>query len=119
MGDFLKLYCIMAALRELFRAKVGDSSSEFSSSSRDLRHFELPQSEMDEIKTEIQSPETMRKIKEAFSKDNEAEMPRASLIGLNDAVDEFFDVPEPAELDLYENEWTSDLTLQQLVLSYC
>lgn len=109
----------MAALRELFRAKVGDSSSEFSSSSRDLRHFELPQSDIDEIKTEIQSPETMRKIKEAFLKENEAEMPRASLIGLNDAVDEFFDVPEPAELDHYENEWTSDLTLQQLVLSYC
>ncbi|TYK00012.1 protein ENHANCED DISEASE RESISTANCE 2-like isoform X1 [Cucumis melo var. makuwa] len=107
----------LAALRELFRAKVGDSSSEFSSSSRDLRHFELPQSDIDEIKTEIQSPETMRKIKEAFLKENEAEMPRASLIGLNDAVDEFFDVPEPAELDHYENEWTSDLTLQQLNMS--
>lgn len=108
-----------AALRELFRAKIGDSSSDFSSSSRDLRHFELPQSEMDEIKTEIQSPEEMRKIKEAFSKENEVEMPRASLIGLNDAVDEFFDVPEPepAEfVDHYENEWTSDLNL---VLSYC
>ncbi|XP_038885656.1 protein ENHANCED DISEASE RESISTANCE 2-like [Benincasa hispida] len=107
----------LAALRELFRAKVGDLSSDFSLSGRDLRHFELPQSEMDEIKTEIQSPEEMRKIKEAFSKENEVEIPRASLIGLNDAVDEFFDVPEPAEFDHYENEWTSDLTLQQMNLS--
>ena len=109
----------MPALRELYRAKIGDSSSEFSSSGRDLRNFELPQSEMDEIKTEIQSPEEMGKIKEAFSKENEVEMPRASLIGLNDAVDEFYDVPEPAELHHYENEWTSDLTMQQMVLSYC
>lgn len=110
-----------AALRELFSAKVGDSSSEFSSSSRDLMNFELPPSVLAEIKTEIQSPEEMRKIKEAFSKENEVEKPRASLIGLNDAVDEFYDVPEPAELDHYENEWTPEVTLQQQssVLPYC
>ncbi|XP_022133494.1 protein ENHANCED DISEASE RESISTANCE 2-like isoform X2 [Momordica charantia] len=102
----------LAALRELFSAKVGDSSSEFSSSSRDLMNFELPPSVLAEIKTEIQSPEEMRKIKEAFSKENEVEKPRASLIGLNDAVDEFYDVPEPAELDHYENEWTPENTSQ-------
>ncbi|XP_022958172.1 protein ENHANCED DISEASE RESISTANCE 2-like [Cucurbita moschata] len=103
----------LAAIRELYRAKVGDSSPEFSSSTRDLRLYEFPQNEMDEIKTEIHSPEEMRKIKEAFSEENEVEMPRASLIGLNDAVDEFFDVPEPEELDQYENEWTADSALLQ------
>ena len=112
-GIFSQFIMHNAAIRELYRAKVGDSSPEFSSSTRDLRLYEFPQNEMDEIKTEIHSPEEMRKIKEAFSEENEVEMPRASLIGLNDAADEFFDVPEPAELDHYENEWTADSALLQ------
>lgn len=32
----------------------------------------------------------------------------ASLVGLNDAADEFFDVPEPSDYDDSENGWTSD-----------
>lgn len=32
----------------------------------------------------------------------------ASLVGLNDVADEFFDVPEPSDSDDLENGWTSD-----------
>ena len=32
----------------------------------------------------------------------------SSLVGLNDAADEFFDVPEPTDYDQSEDGWTSD-----------
>lgn len=32
----------------------------------------------------------------------------ASLVSLNDADDEFFDVPEPSEYDQLEDEWSYD-----------
>ena len=34
----------------------------------------------------------------------------ASLLGLNDAADEFFDVPEPLDYDQSENGWSSDFS---------
>lgn len=90
-----------AALRELFRAKAGNHSSEFSSG-------ELPQSEKDDIKTEVQFPVEIRKIEEVISIEDHMEIPpsgRPSLMGLNDAADEFFDVFEPEDYDHLENEW--------------
>lgn len=33
---------------------------------------------------------------------------RSSLVGLNDAADEFFDVPEPSDNDQSDDSWTSD-----------
>lgn len=32
----------------------------------------------------------------------------SSLVGLNDAADEFFDVPEPTDYDQSEDGWASD-----------
>ncbi|VFQ69704.1 unnamed protein product [Cuscuta campestris] len=36
----------------------------------------------------------------------------ALLMGLNDACDEFFDVPEPLHLDQSDNAWPSDFVLE-------
>lgn len=96
-----------AALRELFKAKAGNHSSEFSSGEL-TRDIEFPYSEKNDIKTEVQCPVENRKIEEVVSIEDQMEIPpsgRPSLMGLNDAADEFFDVSEPAEYDHLENEW--------------
>lgn len=73
----------------------------------------MSQSKEEDIKTEVQSPEETGKIEETVSVEDEVEMPRSgrpSLMGLNDAADEFFDVSEPADCDNFENERSSGLT---------
>lgn len=98
----------MAALRELFKTKVGNySSSEFSSG--ELRiNFGVHQNDGygeadaltltgDESTNEHVSEEVERSPSE-----------HASLVSLNDASDEFFDVPEPPNHDESETDWTPD-----------
>ncbi|CAI9091109.1 OLC1v1026045C1 [Oldenlandia corymbosa var. corymbosa] len=92
----------VAALRELFRAKTGQFSFEFSS--EDLTSdISLPHSEIEEIKKEV-----LLKGIEVNNIDSEV-LPHppsgsSSLMGLNDAADEFFDVPEPSDDDA-EHGW--------------
>ncbi|BBG97811.1 Pleckstrin homology and lipid-binding START domains-containing protein [Prunus dulcis] len=91
----------VAALRELFGAKTGNCSSEFSSG---------------DLTGDISSaPGEVRKIEDGLLVEDEVEKPegRASLKGLHDAADEFFDVPEPTEYDQFENEWPADLSMEQ------
>ncbi|KAF8397698.1 hypothetical protein HHK36_016620 [Tetracentron sinense] len=102
----------VAALRELFRAKLGKFPSDFSSGelTRDIR---LPQSEKEDIKVEFQTPAETRKSEEEDLLEEEVEnlsSKPSSLMGLNDVADEFFDVPEPSEYDQSENGWSSDLS---------
>ncbi|KAK2634011.1 hypothetical protein Ddye_028803 [Dipteronia dyeriana] len=119
----IKMLERVAALRELFRAKAGNSSSEFSSVEW-LRDSGLQQpvefsgdiqcvkSEMKDVKTEVQSQEETRKTEKDTT--DEFERPssaRPSLFSLHDASDEFFDVPEATEdacLDQLENDWSSE-----------
>ncbi|KAJ7975060.1 Protein ENHANCED DISEASE RESISTANCE 2-like [Quillaja saponaria] len=108
----------VAALRELFRAKAGTYSSEFSSDNL-TKDIGLSQSNKEDIKTAVEFPEERRKIEEVIPEEDEEDKPssgRASLMRLNDA-DEFFDVPEPTDFDQFENEWHSDLTAEQNSLS--
>uniref|UniRef100_A0A5B7ALN1 Protein ENHANCED DISEASE RESISTANCE 2-like n=1 Tax=Davidia involucrata TaxID=16924 RepID=A0A5B7ALN1_DAVIN len=101
----------LAALRELFRAKAGNYSSEFSSV--DLtRDIGLPQSEKEDVKTEIQNPQELRKIKEDKMEDEPDKLlsGSSSLMGLDDAADEFFDFPEPSDYEQLECDWHSDLS---------
>lgn len=89
----------VAALREMFRCKSG----EFSLSGELMRDIVLPHSEED-IKKEV------RELEESIPED-EAERPHsknASLMEMQDAADEFFDVPEPSDYDQLENEWSSE-----------
>lgn len=75
----------------------------------------LSQSGKNNIKTEVQHPGEVRNIEEGLLVEDEVEKPegRASLKGLHDAADEFFDVPEPTEYDQFENEWSADLSMEQ------
>lgn len=84
------------ALGEMFKAKAGNHSSEFSSG--DLtRGIGLPQSEEDKhtIGDEFEKPPSSH----------------ASLMGRNDASDEFFDVPEQ-DCAHIETEWPSGLSVE-------
>ncbi|XP_057979622.1 protein ENHANCED DISEASE RESISTANCE 2-like [Malania oleifera] len=102
----------VAALRELFRAKAGNHfSSEFST--RELtKDIGLLPNEIEDIKTEVPRMEGIGKFDEDSLIQDEVENPPSrpsSLMDLNDAADEFFDVPEPSENNHLENEWHSDL----------
>ncbi|KAM6582719.1 hypothetical protein CsatB_009721 [Cannabis sativa] len=99
----------LAALRELFRVQSKDSSKLLAEELK--RENGLPRStEKEELKSE-----DTRKTDEASSVEDEMDKVvsgRKSLMDLNDAADEFFDVPEPepTEYDQYENEWQSELS---------
>lgn len=106
-------YLLLSALRELFGAKAGNYSSEFLSREW-TRDIGLAHSDKDIIKTEFQSLEEVKKIEEVDLMEDEVEKPgRASLKGMHDSADEFFDVPEPTEYDQFENEWPSELSMEQ------
>ncbi|KAF5742542.1 protein ENHANCED DISEASE RESISTANCE 2-like [Tripterygium wilfordii] len=99
----------VAALRELFRARTGNFSSEILS--REVgRATELLQSDNTDAKNEVQESEKNEKIGEnaALLDDGLEKITsgRTSLMGLNDACDEFFDVPEATDYDHYENGWS-------------
>ncbi|PON67970.1 Rho GTPase activating protein [Trema orientale] len=104
----------LAALRELFRVKCRDSSELLTEEL--AREIGMPRSEKEDIKTEVQCPEQVKKMEEVDLMEDEMEKAvsgRTSLMDLNDAADEFFDVPEPTEYDQYENEWHSELSAGQ------
>lgn len=105
---FLLFICVIVALRELFRAKLGNySSSEFSSGEL-RRNFRLHQNEGDG-EADVPTPTGNERTKENIAEEVEkSPSEHASLISLNDASDEFFDVPEPPYSDQSETDWTPD-----------
>ncbi|CAK7325457.1 unnamed protein product [Dovyalis caffra] len=98
----------LAALRELFRAKAGNYPSDFSSAVSSVKTI-LPQDEKEDIKSEDKGQQKFQQNTDF--KEDEAEKPnsgRRSLMSLNDASDEFFDVPDSSEgvdFDILENGW--------------
>ncbi|XP_062082103.1 protein ENHANCED DISEASE RESISTANCE 2-like isoform X5 [Humulus lupulus] len=94
----------VAALRELFKAKQGYSSSEFSSGELTMNNGSC-QNEMDnrfDVQTMTREGSNKGNIAEEVDK---APSEHASLVSLNDAADEFFDVPEPSDYDQSETDW--------------
>lgn len=71
-----------------------------------MRHERLHQ--IEEVKAEIQgrveNGKNMADMEEVAKSSSE----HASLMGLNDSSDEFFDVSEPLDYDQSENGWPSD-----------
>lgn len=59
-----------------------------------------------ELKVEVQARAENGQNKDM--EDDTVKTPRSSLVGLNDAADEFFDVSEPLDYDQSENGWPSD-----------
>lgn len=104
------LHLQFAALRELFKAKQGNSSS-ICLSREWLRHIHLPQTEKPDNKTDSESNKS---IEDNNLINNEVEKPASlhvSLSGLNEELDEFFDVPEESEFSDYdhlESEWPGE-----------
>ncbi|XP_021905613.1 protein ENHANCED DISEASE RESISTANCE 2-like [Carica papaya] len=106
----------IAAIREMFKAKQGSSFSE--DVPRELkREIGLNLAEKNDTKSEAVFPEeTWKKDNDTLVEDEIERLTsgRMSLMDLNDASDEFFDVPEANETidyDHYENEWNSSSEL--------
>ncbi|KAK4765039.1 hypothetical protein SAY86_026129 [Trapa natans] len=103
----------VAALREMFKSYSGKFSLEFSSGDV-TRDIVLTTSEED-IKEEIQE------MKENIPKD-EVERPSSqavSLMEMQDAADEFFDVPEPSDSDNLEDEWSPESSPEHRFQNTC
>ncbi|KAK8285655.1 hypothetical protein V6Z12_D08G239500 [Gossypium hirsutum] len=98
----------VAALRELFRAKQVKYPSDNLSSGELIRKVRLHQSVEDgaiDMCTQIEAGKTKETTSEVMER---APSEHSSLLGLNDAADEFFDVPEPTDYEQSEAGWTSD-----------
>ncbi|KAG5237742.1 protein ENHANCED DISEASE RESISTANCE [Salix suchowensis] len=112
----------IAALRELFRAKAGNYSSDFGSSDSSVKTM-LPQAEMEAIESENKSQHKFEQ--NADLKGNEAEKinsGRRSLMSLNDTSDEFFDFPdfnEDIDFDLSDNGWFPEKSQEQPASHIC
>ncbi|KAL0460709.1 UNVERIFIED_CONTAM: Protein-tyrosine sulfotransferase [Sesamum latifolium] len=97
----------LAALRELFKAKVDCSSSDFSSGEI-MSNNSIQQSKKElkvEVQTRVENGQNWEDVEEETVK---TPSERSSLVGLHDASDEFFDVSEPLDYDQSENGWPSD-----------
>ncbi|XP_006354684.1 protein ENHANCED DISEASE RESISTANCE 2-like isoform X2 [Solanum tuberosum] len=96
----------IAALREMFKAKEGNYFSELSPTVL-TRDIDLPVSEKEEIKTEVDYKMiTDERVK------NEAKNPVSSnLTRLDDAADEFYDVPEPSDNE--HHAWASNASPEE------
>ncbi|XAR59744.1 hypothetical protein NMG60_11015697 [Bertholletia excelsa] len=98
----------VAALREFFRAKIGEYPfSHFSSGElrRDSNSHQGQGYIKDEVHTRAEIQNTKENMEEAVAK---IPSEQDSLVGLDDATDEFFDVLEPLDCDQSENDWCSD-----------
>ncbi|XP_010264665.1 PREDICTED: protein ENHANCED DISEASE RESISTANCE 2-like isoform X2 [Nelumbo nucifera] len=103
----------IAALREFFKAKVGNYPSFEFSSGELTQCIGLPQNEIEDLKVEVQTPSENIMTKEVDLMKEEVEKQSsksASLLVLNDVADEFFDVPEPSDFDPSENGWSSNMS---------
>ena len=105
-------YFPFAALRELFKTKIGNHLCSECSSGELAKEIGLLQNEKENIKAEVQQLEERRHIEDSAAV-VEASPTKCSSLGgsflqLNDAADEFFDVPEQSEYDLSETSWSSD-----------
>ncbi|XP_068663462.1 protein ENHANCED DISEASE RESISTANCE 2-like isoform X2 [Aristolochia californica] len=105
----------VAALRELFRAKMGSCMHSTFSSRELTREIGLPQSEREDIKVELQEENidipNLTEEQEQSSPNRLSNL-AGSFLQLNDATDEFFDVPEESESEAPENSWTSNSGLE-------
>ncbi|TYJ33539.1 hypothetical protein E1A91_A05G109900v1 [Gossypium mustelinum] len=98
----------VAALRELFKAKQGKYPSADISSGELIQAVRLQRSEEDcvvDMCTQIEAGKSKENLSEGMEKEPSE---HSSLVGLNDAADEFFDVPEPTDYDQSTDGWDSD-----------
>lgn len=97
---------VIVALRELFRAKLGDYPSADLSSDEMVKDGELSQHDKC-LTIEAQRKDSMT-TEECMEEVVKTPSDHANLVGLNDAADEFFDVSEPLDYDPSEDGWPTD-----------
>ncbi|XP_064957773.1 protein ENHANCED DISEASE RESISTANCE 2-like isoform X3 [Musa acuminata AAA Group] len=104
----------VAALREMFHAKLGKCPSSDVSMEEQKRDISLSLTE--DVEENVQLPVENRKSEERTEGSQESDTKPASMSGsfleLNDAADEFFDFPDEPEYDKQEDTWPSDSQLQ-------
>ncbi|XP_010557338.1 PREDICTED: protein ENHANCED DISEASE RESISTANCE 2-like isoform X2 [Tarenaya hassleriana] len=105
----------ISALRELFRAKHGGFPSSDMPSGEFSRSVRLNSSLEDRAIANSSRRECGRFKETANEETDKLPSEHSSLVGLNDAADEFFDVPEPSDNDCPNDSWTSDFDLD----TYC
>ncbi|EER91476.2 hypothetical protein BDA96_01G231400 [Sorghum bicolor] len=102
----------VAALREFFRAKNGNCACMEFSSGELTRDMGLPQGENQRINLEIQQENENRRLEGptegSVGGSNRHLNSTSSFVQLNDATDEFFDVPDESEYDQREVMFPSD-----------
>ncbi|WJX74275.1 hypothetical protein P8452_57946 [Trifolium repens] len=103
----------VAALRELFRTKLGNCNlSDYSSG-------ELTRNIRNSLKEEFANSDTQIQVVDENNHDNSTgevdptQSEHASLVGLNDADDEFYDVMELSNGDESENGWMTECSHQK------
>ncbi|TKY48537.1 ENHANCED DISEASE RESISTANCE 2 [Spatholobus suberectus] len=102
----------VAALRELFRARLGSCSSSDYSSGELARNSGLHLKEGGiNSDTEIQADENNHD--NSVGEVDQTQSEHASLVTLNDADDEFYDVLEPSDCDESENGWMTECSHQK------
>lgn len=105
----------VAALREFFRAKNGNCSCMEFSSGELTRDMGLPQGENQRINLEMQQENENGRLEGptegSLGGSNRHLSSTGSFVQLNDAADEFFDVPDESEYDQREVMFPSDESL--------
>ncbi|QCE09346.1 protein ENHANCED DISEASE RESISTANCE 2-like [Vigna unguiculata] len=103
----------VAALRELFKARLGNcSSSDYSSGELTTKSgLHGKEGGITNSDTEIQADENNRD--NSVGEVDQTQSEHASLVTLNDADDEFYDVPEPSDYDESENGWMTECSHQR------
>ncbi|XP_058780131.1 protein ENHANCED DISEASE RESISTANCE 2-like isoform X2 [Vicia villosa] len=102
----------VAALRELFRARLGNCTlSDYSSG-------ELTRNRRNGLKEEYANSDTQIQANESNPDNSIGEVDptqseHAVLVSLNDADDEFYDVMEPSNCDESENGWMTECSHQK------
>ncbi|XP_068665994.1 protein ENHANCED DISEASE RESISTANCE 2-like [Aristolochia californica] len=105
----------VAAIRELFRAKMGSCIHSTFNSYELTREIGLSQGEREHIKVEVQEENIDNQNltdEQRQSSPNRISNLAGSFLQLNDTMDEFFDVPEESESETPENSWTSNSGLE-------
>ncbi|OAY64265.1 Protein ENHANCED DISEASE RESISTANCE 2-like [Ananas comosus] len=107
----IRMLVRVAALREFFRAKIGNCPCSDFSSGELTKEIGLPQSEKEDIKVEVLSTSESTKYEDPA--EGSQSSPKHGSVGgsflqLNDAADEFFDFPDEPEHDEKEVLWSSD-----------
>jgi len=115
--------CMFSALREFFRAKNGNCACMEFSSGELTRDMGLPQGENERINLEIHQENENRRLEGptegSLGGSNRHLSSTGSFVQLNDAADEFFDVPDESEYDQREIMFPSDESTHAVVSSFC